>query len=430
MSAWAAVAVVLLTGLGLVRLVAPRIALAPSLATVPMFGMMATVAWLALLDVVGVRWSPLALLPLPIIALAAGWRGVARLEAAHRADVWLWLAIAVVVTHAALLAAVPSFSWDFRYDWGLKARVFAAAGCHDGAWLSAPSHAFVHPSYPPLWPDLHAVGVVLGCTLETAGAVWHATLAVGLAAACWFLAAPAPRWARTLASAAGAWPMVLSWPSYTGNAEPLVAYLVAAGLVGLLQMDGRARMWTVAASGAALALAKQEGMALGLGLVIAAWAALPRGQAARATSAWAGATGCWQLFLMYHGIHVREYSPSWTRVAHHLSVLVPSVVQAVKPKDLVLLGLWVVVLTVVEGRPAASLRRIVAVWAAAVAGAYLTTNSDLSWHLLSSLDRVMAAPLPAAAAALVGSQRWPSRTPGPADPRAPQVHGGAGKAHS
>ena len=167
-------------------------------------------------------------------------------------------------------------------------------------------------------------------------------------------------------------------------------------------------MWTVAASAAALALTKQEGMALGLGVVVAAWAALPRGQAARVATAWAGATSCWKLFLMSYGIDVSEYSPSWARVGNHLSMFVPSFVEAAKPKDVALLCLWAVVLTGVEGRSARSLRRVSAVWAAAVAGAYLTTSSGLAWHFLSSLDRVVAAPLPAAVAVFIGSQRWPS----------------------
>ena len=408
MSAWAAVAIVVLTGLGFARLVTPETGLAASLTIAPMFGGLALIGWLARLDLVGVRWSPLAILPLPVIALAVGWRMVDRLATVRRPDIWLALAIAVAVTHAALLSTVPSFGVDFRYHWGLKATIFAAAGHHDGAWLSVPSHTFAHPSYPPLWTDLLAVGVVLGGALKAVGAVWQATLTVGLAAACWILAAPAPRWARALASAAGAWPVILSWPHYTGNAEPLLAYFFATALIGLLQMDGRSRVWTVAASAAALALTKQEGMALGLGVVVAAWAALPRGQAARVATAWAGATSCWKLFLMSYGIDVSEYSPSWARVGNHLSMFVPSFVEAAKPKDVALLCLWAVVLTGVEGRSARSLRRVSAVWAAAVAGAYLTTSSGLAWHFLSSLDRVVAAPLPAAVAVFIGSQRWPS----------------------
>jgi len=105
----------------------------------------------------------------------------------------------------------------------------------------------------------------------------------------------------------------------------------------------------------------------------------------------------------------------------HLSSFVPSFVEAAKPKDLALLCLWAVVLICVEGRSAGILRRVSAVWAAAVAGAYLTTSSDLAWHFLSSLDRVVAAPLPAAVAVLIGSQRWPGLTERQsAEPRTPE----------
>jgi hypothetical protein len=320
-----------------------------------------------------------------------------------RPDPWQLAAVAAAAAHMVLLAAVPSFGWDFRYNWGLKAQVFAAAGRHDGAWLASTAHAFVHPSYPPLWSDLLAHGVLLGGTEAAVASAWQAVLAGGLASACWALAQPAPRWARTLAAACGAWPMVLFWPRYSGSAEPLVAYLLAVALIALRRLDTKAQVWIVTPTVACLALSKPEGMALGLGIVLAAWV-VPSGQLAIvATIGWTAAVAVWQVFLGSHGIHSHEYGLDFSRILDHGIALGPSLLAASKPKFLILAIVWILAGLSLRRAATLGLRLTLAVWAVAVVGAYLTTTADLTWHLFTSLDRVVAVPLPATLAVLLGT---------------------------
>ena len=404
MIAWVGVVMVLITGLAVwARLVTPQVP-APTLAVVPMLGIAATAAWMGLLDLINIAWSPLALVSLPAAALATWLLGTRRMPRLNRPDAWLLTAVGAAAAHMTLLAAMPSFGWDFRYNWGLKAQVFAAAGRHDGAWLASAAHAFVHPSYPPLWSDLLAHGILLGGTEAAVAAAWQAVLAGGLATACWALAKPGPRWARALAAGCGAWPMVLFWPRYSGFAEPLLAYLVAIGLLAVERADGKAQVWIVAPAAACLALSKQEGIALGLGILLAAWRVMPRRRAVLAAAVWAAAVAAWQVFLASHGIHSDEYNLGFSRILTHAVALGPSLVAASKPKYLVLLAVWALAGLGLRRAATLGLRRVLAVWAAAVVGAYLTTNADLTWHLFTSLDRVLAVPLPATLAVLIGAQ--------------------------
>jgi hypothetical protein len=403
LSAWPGVLVVALTGVALWSLLGPPKEFVLTLALAPMLGIAATAAWMGILQVIHVAWSPVTLLLLPAATLVAFLMGPRRMPQPTKLDRWSLAALGVAVAHMTVLAAVPSFGWDFRYDWGLKAQVFAAAGRHDGTWLASPAHAFVHPAYPPLWSDLLAHSVLLGGTASGVAAVWQAVLAGGLAAACWSLAKPAPRWVRALASACGAWPMVLFWPRYSGFAEPLVAYLLAAALLATKHTRPKVMVLVAAMAVACLALSKQEGMALGLGVVLAVWIARPRRGAALIAAAWVAAVAGWQVFLAFHGIRFAEYDLHLSRILTHVLAFGPSLLAASKPKYILVLGVWAVTALGLRRGGTAGLRPVLALWAVAVVGAYLTTTADLTWHLFTSLDRVLAVPLPASLALVIGA---------------------------
>jgi hypothetical protein len=363
-----------------------------------LWGALVTVAWMALGDLLGWAWSPgMLCVPSALAALVAvvGRRWARRGRLAF--DRWAAAAAAAAGLHAALLAAVPSFGWDFRYSWALKAKVYALAGAHDFAWLSWPFHAFARVDYPPLWSDLLTFGVVLGAGPGATAAVWQAALVLGIAATCWEVTRPAPPPVRALAAAVGAWTPVIFTPTvaYSGYAEPMLAFGTCVALGALLRMaDGDQGAWQTAAAGAVMvALTKNEGIALALGIAVAAWRLRGR-RAAGVPIAVLAAVGTWRGLLARHGIEgfPNVFSPA--RIASRLGHL-PASFAAVASWELcgVVLA-WLLALPSIAGPRLRGVRIALAVWAGAVLLAYLVSPFDLTWHLRTSLDRVLAAPLP------------------------------------
>jgi len=410
------VAWLLFTGWGVWRRLGDRHDLAATLAGSTLAATAVALVWMALLDLVGLRWSPALLCAplLPALVLAV----TARRRRAPRAASSPWgpAAAALVAVRAAALLAVPAFGWDFRYIWGLKARVFAVAGAHDLSWLAWPGVAsFAHPGYPPLWSDLVAYGVVLGAGAPSVAAAWSAALAAALAAACWSLAARAPAWARAVAAVAAAWSPALLDPEVVGYAEVLLAFLAAAGLGAVLRVARREPGAAVhlAVVAALLALTKNEGAALALGLVVAAVLARgPRAAAAPLLSLGA-AWLAWQAALPVAAAG-SDFAPSWSAAAAHTVALPRALVDAVgrTPVLAAVLAAWIVCLIAWRGRELRPVRVACGVWALAVLGAYLSTAAELTWHLATSADRVLAVPLPAALALAVSASFTPGAAAG------------------
>ncbi|HVN33575.1 MAG TPA: hypothetical protein VMT45_16475 [Thermoanaerobaculaceae bacterium] len=144
-------------------------------------------------------------------------------------------------------------------------------------------------------------------------------------------------------------------------------------------------------------------MALGLGIVLAAWVVLSRQLAIVATIGWTAVVAVWQVFLGSHGIHSHEYGLDFSRIFDHGIALGPSLIAASKPKYLILAIVWILAGLGLRRAATLGLRLTLTVWAVAVVGAYLTTTADLTWHLFTSLDRVVAVPLPATLAVLLGT---------------------------
>jgi hypothetical protein len=413
-SAFAPVLAVLLVGWSVWRRLgggSPAAALAGSTVA----GIAVMVGWMAALDVAGVRWSATLLLApiVPALALAAGARPRPAPAGRDGGGGWAIAATAVVAARAAWIAALPAFGWDFRYIWGLKARVLALAGSHDAAWLTWPGHGFAHPGYPPAWSDLVAAGVACGASAAAAAAAWQALLAAALAAACWAIARPCPAWMRCLAAVGAACSPVLGDPLYSGYAEPLTALLAAVSLGALAALGRGERLAAplLAVACGVLAVTKGEGLALaaavslGAVLVGGARVALP------AAAATAAAGGAWRLAIAAGVAPVdQSFAPSLAAALAHARVLPAALAAAVQqsPAIAFMLAAWALVLASWRPTELRGVRLACGVWGLAVLAAYLSTTADLAWHLANSADRVLAVPLPAVLALVLAARFTPA----------------------
>jgi len=414
MSAWLPVALSVLGGWGIARW-HRRFSGAPGvvLGTV-LWGVVLMGTSLAVLDVAGIRWTPALLAFLALLAAASGLLARPPAKPSRRRE-WTWGAIAIVATAARALpvAAVPAFGWDFRYSWGLKAKVFALAGRHDFAWLTRPPDWLAHPDSPPLWPDLIASGVIFGGDPATAAAAWQALFVVGIAAACWECSASAPAPVRALAAIVGAWIPVVFTPTvaYSGYAEPLIAFGISAGVAALLRMPPRNRgAWiTAAAACAILATTKNEGVALATALAIATWWTASRRAALAVAAATVGSVACWRVAATLHGVqgYLSVLSPEW--VGTRLLDLPGEIRAVATPTHVALLVAWAAALAAIRGSDAPAIRTIVGVWAAALVAAYLTSPLKLDHMLRFSLDRELAVLLPITVAVGLRNARFPGR---------------------
>lgn len=415
MSAWIAVGLTLLPGWVVAR---RRGATGARLVSeTVLWGVLVTVAWMEAASLVHARWSPALLCGPAAAAVVVAALAPGRVRPVFGAPrPWSLVATVPAAVHAVILAATPSFGWDFRYSWALKGKVSALAGGHDWAWLSWPFHSFACVDYPPLWSDLIALGAVLGASPGATAALWQAVLVLALAATCWWAAAPAPAPLRALAAAAGAWVPVIFTPTvaYSGYAEPMLAFGVCVALAAVTATtEGTDGAWQVAAAGAAIAaLTKNEGIAFALGLALAAWRVGGRRAVGIAAAVLVAVVG-WRGVLARWGVtgYPNVFSPA--RMASRLVHLPATLVSVASWQLWGVLAVWALVVPGLGSRRLAGLRTAVAVWATAVLTAYLVSPFDLAWHLRTSLDRVLAVPLPAVIALAIGASA-------PRDPAAAQ----------
>ena len=393
---------------------------------IALWSVVGSALWMLLLALVGVGW-PTWLIVLPsLVALPFGL-AVRRAEVSPdcRPLVWALGAAILAGAHAALLALQPASGWDFRYLWGLKAKVFALAATHDTSWLSWPPNGWLHPEYPPLWPDLIAMGVRLGGSAEGVAALWQAFLVLALAAACWDNLRQAPNWVRFTGAAVGALAPAVFSPGFSGYADPVVAFLAAVALGSLVRLrrGGCTPVRpTLAAAIAGLCLSKNEGMVLAFGVTLAVVWVGDRRDRILAAIAFAAPVGSWQLFVVLNSIRrePRSLDPhAWLVAAHEtlfwLWVHLPSSV------GLLLLA-WLLAGVALARRMTLPVVVALGVWWCGLVAAYLTSLQGTEWHLPASFARVIATPLPAvlsvALAASTGApgERPPSRDPEEAGP--------------
>ncbi|MGE5234918.1 MAG: hypothetical protein ACM3O7_01065 [Acidobacteriota bacterium] len=416
----------LLVGTGL-QVWLPRRPGAPArLLATCLWGILGTGLWLMTLTLSGLRWSP-ALLAVPpamgALLLAAARARRVSLRTLHDGQGWdrrRWALVAAgaALSHAVVIAALPAFGWDFRYIWGLKARVTAATGGHVAAWLAWPGHAFAHPDYPPLWPDLIAGAVTLGADAARSASLWQGVLALALAAACWYAAAGAPPRRRALAAIAGAWSPVIFLPCYSGYAEPLLALAVAITFGGLVRLaEGQEGALLVTAAGlATMSLTKNEGLVLALAALVGASLTLPRRWSRWLAIALVPAL-LWWVFLLVHGIGGETFDIRPAFVATRVIEL-PAALGGAMAGDLPLVALvWLLVLPALVGSELRATRITLTLWGLAVLATYLVGVSPIAWRMANSLDRVLATPLAATLAlALRGCASRRPRGGGPPSP--------------
>lgn len=381
-----------------------------------LWAIVGSAGWLSLLALFGIEWRPW-LVPLPLVvavALTLHRRSVVASSRPH-IDGWLLLTVGAVAPRVLAVALTPAYGWDFRYLWGLKAEAFAAAGGIDLTWLSWRPLARLHPSYPPLWPELLAAGRLLGADLATTAAAWSALLAVGLAAAGWDLARGLSRPWRTVTAVSMAWTPVLFRPEYSGYAEPLLAFLLtlALGSLALASRADSAALVTLAVAAPVLALTKNEGVVLALGCVAAALArwrlrALPAMIATLATVA------LWRLVVVLNDLPHPGAVTNPEALAARAATLPAAIAAALTPTLAWLFVAWLLLVPTLLDRGMRTPAAVLLLWMASVVTAYLTTPWGLAWHLTWSVDRVAAVAFPAAlAVALPTALRLRAAPPAP-----------------
>lgn len=343
--------------------------------------------WFLLLALIGVRWKPwLAVLPL-LVGLTltisrAGTLGRAlRSRPGH--------AVAAVLA-LAVFSQLPAWGWDFRYQWGLKAKVFAAFGGIDGVWLANPEVAFANPHYPPLWPTLLAFGMHLGNSAEEAAGIWTALLRVGLAGAGWSLAFRGQLWQRWLAWALGLLAPVLFRPFFSGYAEPLLALLLASAVVATASELGPSTLalWVLFSL---LGLAKGEGLLWLACLGAAGWRRWEKSQRLAFLLALLPALG-WSLWASrtVPGRGVAELA--WERLVPRVLQLPSALLQAGPEACLAVLAFGLAVFASWGHTPLAK----ASFWFfLGLALVYVAGPHPLPWWLANSLQRVLAVPVPA-----------------------------------
>ncbi|MFN3412949.1 MAG: hypothetical protein ACK42L_02685 [Thermoanaerobaculum sp.] len=361
--------------------------------------------WFLLLALIGIRWQPwLAALPLLVgLALAFLHVGTLRLALQSRPA----HAVAAVVALVAV-SRLPAWGWDFRYQWGLKAKVFTAFGGFASAWLANPEVSFANPHYPPLWPTLLAFAMHLGHSAEHAAGMWTSLLRVGLASACWSLAFRGEPWQRWLAAALGFLAPVLFRPFFSGYAEPLLAFLLASAVVVTTSERGPSTgpLWGLYSL---LGLAKGEGLLWLACLGAVGWRRWEKPQRLAFLLSFLPALA-WFSWALRNAPGTGVVELIWERFVPRLLELPSALLHAGPEALLAVLAFGLAVLASWGHTP---LAKASLGFAFGLAVVYLAGPYPLPWWLANSLVRVLAVPVPALlASGLVYQKLGPLAPPG------------------
>ena len=244
----------------------------------------------------GARWNVAAILAL---ALAAGFglrallAGESEAPPEPRAADAVPMLSAIIAGAAVLIALAATVaglagSSDLLLFWGPKARAFASARSVDAAFLSDPRHAYMHPYYPPLVPELLAVPAMSAGRFSWSAAALTfpallAVIALTLPALLRSSDRPfAPRAVSALVVAALA--LLGIEANVAGNADfflLLFATLGAALLLGRPPLD-RARRLLAGLLLAGAAVSKVEGLPLAAAAAVLFAVRAPSGRRLRA----------------------------------------------------------------------------------------------------------------------------------------------------
>ncbi len=382
---------------------------------VPLWGVLGNATWLGAAALLGVRWSAALVLAMAAAGFICGAAGLGR-PAVRRPTLPAVCAAALAAAHALVLAASPALGWDFRYIWGLKARVFAVAGGFDWGWLAWSGHSFAHPDYPPAWPSLLASAALLGADVTVAAALWQGVLVLALAAACWWAARRAAPALRLLAAVAGAWCPVIFAPVHSGYAEPLLAFAAVVALASVrdLAVGEGGAIVPLTAGVALLALTKNEGIALAVGLV-AGTALVARRRSPVVAAALLPAVA-WRLSAALHGVSGERLDLAPRLLALRALELPAAFAKwAAAPELGALAAAFLLAIVGLRGRSGSrGVLAALAVWLGATVGIYVAGTHEISGWFETSLERVLAAPLPAVVALALSG--WSGSEAGEGEP--------------
>jgi hypothetical protein len=311
------------------------------------------------------------------------------------------LAVGAFLMIAAWSRPVSKFDgWAF---WSLKAKAIATTGDFSSPIFTEPEYEYSHRDYPPLLPAWQALAYKASGDL-TNGAPTQFQLAWLWTAAGVALVALAGRRRTVTGFALLAWvlaPQVVE-ESLSGYADVPMALFLVLGVFALLRSE-RLGLWPGAILIGAAAVTKGEGLVFAIAaLVPLVVAAEYRKRALVAAGAIVLAFGPWVAFTSSHGLTGDVTRPPLE--AGHIDPdrdpieRVPTVVEelgyrATKVTDWgVLVPMSLVAAAAVRFRPRAVVAGAVLAFGAWVA-VYLATPFEVDWHLATSADRVLIAPL-------------------------------------
>jgi hypothetical protein len=231
---------------------------------------------LSALTLAGVRWSRATVLaPLGALVLAAAIAAFRSHRRATPGPAPGWgdvVALFAVLAFGAFAASRWIANPDFVYHWGLKGHRFWLAGGVDYPFLARPWNWVIHPDYPNLLPELHALTALLAGRWQEPGPMVLSPcfLALTLLAVRASLAETGvPPFARQAFVAATALACAAFGIGYrmAGAADWLPALALAAALPPLLARPSPAADVEVGLCAAFAAASKMEGMPLAAFLV-------------------------------------------------------------------------------------------------------------------------------------------------------------------
>jgi hypothetical protein len=232
-------------------------------------GMLALHLWLTLLQLLGLRWTPIVIAA--IVLPAAGlWRLLPRPSPSVGSERWAWpeaLAVLAVVVFAVAAWRLWALFPDLIFHWGIKGQRYALAGGVDWTFLARPWNWRSHPDYPNLLPELYAATALFGggwreSTITAWSVLFFALLVLaardGLARAG---AAEEDRAVATAALAAGIAVFAMTH-ILAGAADWLPALAVVLAWPALVEPPSAKGDLRIALAGALAAASKIEGVPL------------------------------------------------------------------------------------------------------------------------------------------------------------------------
>jgi hypothetical protein len=258
----------------------PGVRALPFAARLPVYfaaGLFTIAVEMFVLSALGLRWSFLLLLPLPIAAVVAVWRAHPRTAGLPaRPNAIIALAILAIAIFASMVFSAAVTSGDYVLFWGVKGQRFGAERMLDTAFMLHPNH-YMTPDYPPLLPLYYAWTMLGGdVAMDWWGGLAAAPLFLLLSAmAFWGFGKHAQSMTIDAVTAlfASMFALLYIRNAVAGNAEPMLLFFATVAIGALIAQrdDELDVVASIALAGAAMT--KVEGGVLALLIVGCTWIA-------------------------------------------------------------------------------------------------------------------------------------------------------------